>query len=127
MKFTSPFVVIPFPEGPDSHKGHPFAHNPSVLVSTWTCKVYVSNLYIAPGKPTTVEVFVGHHLPAVIFNFIDLTKRVDEIDCVVRVCAIQSNKVVVAGYLNGSTKTLDPKYFTDLLNTMSRLKTWMLK
>ena len=127
MKFTSPFVVVLFPEGPDSHKGRPFAHDPSVLVSTWTCKVYISNLYIAPEKPTTVKVFVGHNAPATIFNSIDLAKRVNKIDCAVRVCAIQSNKVVVAGYLNGLTKTLDPKHFTDLLNTIPRIKIWMLK
>ena len=118
MKFTSLFVVIPFPEGPDSHKSLPFAHDSSVLVSTWIAKVYVSDLYIAPGKPTTVKVFVGHDEPAAIFNSIDLAKRVDEIDCAVKVCAIQSNKVVVVGYLNGSTKTLEPEHFTDLVSTI---------
>ena len=118
IKFTSSFVVIPFPEGPDSHKGRPFANNPLVLVSTWTCTVYVSDLYIALVKPTTVKVLVGHNAPAAIFNSIDLAKRVDEIDCAFRVCAIQSNKVVIAGYLNGSTKTLDPEHFTDLVSTI---------
>ena len=101
-------MFIPFPEESDLHKGCSFANDPSVLVSTWTCKVYVSDLYITLGKPTMVKVFVGHDEPAAIFNSIDLAKRVDEIDCAVRVFAIQSNKVVVAGYLNSSTKILEP-------------------
>ena len=122
MKFTSPLVVIPFPDGPDSHKGRPFSHDPALLVSTYKCKVYVSNLYIAPGKPMMVKVFVGHDASAAIFNSIKLAKIADKRDCTVRVCDIQSNKVVVAGYLNGSTKTLDPEHFTDLLNTVPRLK-----
>ena len=88
MKFTSRFVVIPFPEGPDSLQDRPFAHDPSVVASTWRAKVYVNDLYISPGKPTTVKVFVGHDEPAVIFNSIELAKRVDEIDCAIRVCAI---------------------------------------
>ena len=127
MKFTSPFVVIPFPDGPDSHKGRPFMHNPSGLVSTWKAKIYVNDLYIAPGKPTTVKVFVRHDDPTAIFNSIDLAKRADEIDCSVKVCAIQSNKVVTAGYLNGSTKSLDPLHFTDLLNPVPCLKILMSK
>ena len=122
MKFTLPLVVIPFPDGSDSHKGHLFAHDPSVLVSTWTCKVYVSNLYIAPGKPRTAKVFVCHSSPAAIFNSMDFTKRVNEINCTVKVCAIQSNKVVGAGYLNDLIKRLDPEHFTNLLYTIPRLK-----
>ena len=120
MKFTSPLVVIPFPDGPDSHKGRPFMHDPSGLVSTWKAKIYVNDLYITPGKPTKVKVFVGHNAPAAIFNSIQLAKRADEIDCSVKVCPIQSNKVVTAGYLNRSTKSLDPEHFTDLLNTIPR-------
>ena len=69
-----------------------------------------------------MKVFAGHNAQAAIFNSIDLAKRAEEIDCAVKVCAIQSNKVVVAGYLKGFTKTLDSEHFTDLLNTIPRLE-----
>ena len=49
MKFTPKFVVIPFPEGQDSHQGRPFEHDPSVIASTWKAKIYVNDLYIDPG------------------------------------------------------------------------------
>ena len=122
VSFKTTLVVIPFPDRPESHKGRPFAHEPSTLVSTYKCKVYVSDLFISPGKPTTVKVFVGHDSPAAIFNSIKLAKLADEIDCSVKVCAIQASKVVVADYLNGSTKTLDPEHWTDHFNTLPRLK-----
>ena len=121
MKFTTKFVMIPFPDGPDSHKGRPFEKDPSILSSTWTCKIYVQDLYIGPGKPTTVKVFVGHDEPAAIFNSIDLAKRVDEIGCSVKVCAIQSSSEVCAGWLNGSTRTLEPLHFTDLICSIPRM------
>ena len=69
MAFEPILVVIPYPGGNKSHKGHPFAHRPSILVSYWKCKVYINeDIYITDGKPTTVKVFVGHNSLAVIFN-----------------------------------------------------------
>ena len=56
------------------------------------------------------------------FNFIKLAKLVVEIECTVKVCAIQSTKVVVAGYLNGSTKTLEPEHFTFILGALPRME-----
>ena len=122
MSFEPTLVVILYPDGPESHKGRPFAHKASTLVSTYKCKIFVSNLCIAPGKPTMVKVFVGHDSPAAIFNLLELAKLVGEKDCSVKVCAIQASKVVVAGYLNGYTKTMDPDHWTDHFNTLPRLK-----
>ena len=85
-------------------------------------QIYFNNLYIGPGKPTTVKVFVGNNKPAAIFNSIDLAKIVDDIDCSVKVCAIQSNKVVVACYLNGSTNTFELEHFTYLVEALPRMK-----
>ena len=97
-------------------------HDPSVIASTLKAKIYVNDLYIGPGKPTTVKIFVGHNKPAAMFNSIELVKIVDEIECTVKVCAIRSNKVVVAGYRNGSTKTLEPENFTYIVGTLPRMK-----
>ena len=69
------------------------------------------------GKAYDGETFLGHDEPAAIFNSLELAKIVDERDCTIQVCDIQSNKIVVAGYLNGSTKTMEPQHFTGLLNT----------
>ena len=65
---------------------------------------------------------MGHDAPAAIFNSLELAKIVDERDCTIQVCDIQSNKIVVAGYLNGSTKTMEEQHFTGLLNTVPNLK-----
>ena len=45
----------------------------------------------------------------------------NKLDGAVRVRPIQSNKVVVAGYLGGSTKTLDVQYWTKHYNVHPRL------
>ena len=110
MSFETTLVVISYPDGPESHKGRPFAHKASTLVSTYRYKIFVSAVYIAPGKPTTVKVFVGHDSPAAIFNLLELAKLADEKYCSIKVCAIQASKVVVDSYLNGSTKILDPDH-----------------
>ena len=72
-------VVIPYPGGPESHKGRPFAHKPLTLVSSWKCKMYINeDIYTAEGKPTAVKVFVGHNSSAAVFNSPELAKLVDE-------------------------------------------------
>ena len=65
---------------------------------------------------------MGHDEPAAMFNSIELAKLADELECTVRVCEIQSNNVVVAGYLNGSTKTLEPVHFTKLIGALPRME-----
>ena len=107
------------PGGEESDKGRPFAHEPSTLVSSWKCKVYINeDIYIADGKPTTVKVFVGHDSSATIFNSLELGQLADEKDGSIRVCHIQASKVVVAGYLQGSTKTLNEEHWTEHLNVL---------
>ena len=79
--------------------------------SSWICKTYHNeDIYIADGKPTTVKVFVGHDSLAAIFNLLELGQLADEKDGAIRVCHIQASKVVVAGYLQGSTKTLNEEH-----------------
>ena len=107
MGLEPSLVIIPYPGGAESHKGHPFAHEATILVSSYECKIYTNDIYIADGKPTTVKVFVGHDSPAAIFNSLELGQLADEKDGSVRVCHIKVSKVVVMGYLNGSTKTLN--------------------
>ena len=122
MAFEPSLVVIPYPGGHKSHKGRSFAHKPSTLVNFWKCKIYINeDIYIANGKPTTVKVFVGHDSLAAIFNSLKLTQFADEKDGAIHVCHIQASKVVVAGYLQGSTKTLNEEHWTEHLNVLPRL------
>ena len=73
MKFEKSLVVVPYPDGPESLKGRPFAHDLSTLVSSWKCKIYTEeDLYIADGKPTSVKLFVDHDSSAAVFNSLDL-------------------------------------------------------
>ena len=82
-------------------------------MSSWKCKIYIDeDLYIADGKPTSVKNFVGHDSSAAVFNSLELAELLDERDASIRVCHIQARKVVVAGYLQGSTKTLDEAHWT---------------
>jgi len=121
--FEPSLVVIPYPGSEESNKGRPFTHEPSTLVSSWKCKVYINaDFYIADGKPTTVKVFVGHDSSAAIFNLLELGQLVDKKDGSVRVCHIQASKVVVAGYLQGSTKTLNEEHWIEHYNVLPRLR-----
>ena len=98
-------------------------HEPSTLVSSWKCKIYINeDIYIADGKPTAVNFFVGHDSSAAVFNSLELAKLVDEKEGSIRVCHIQASKVVVASYLQGSTKTLNEEHWTEHLNMLPRLR-----
>ena len=68
-----------------------------------------------------VKLFVGHDTPSAAFNSLEFAQKADELDGVVRVCFIQASKVVVAGYLVGSSKTLDDIHWTDHYNSHPRL------
>ena len=108
MEFEPSLVVIPFPGGKELLKARPIAHEPSTLCSSWICKSYHNeDIYITNGKPTAAKVFVGHDSLAAIFNSRELAQSADEKDGAIRVYHIQASKVVVAGYLQGSTKTLN--------------------
>ena len=123
MDFEKSLVVVPYPDGPESHKGRPFAHDPSILVSSWKYKIYISeDLYIAYGKPTSVKLFVGHNSSAAVFNSLEFAKLLHEREASIRVCHIQASIVVVAGYLQGSTKTLNEEHWTEHLNWLPCLK-----
>ena len=81
------------------------------------------DLYIADGKPTTVIfLWVTHDSSAAVFNSLDLARRLDEREASIRVCHIQSSKIVIAGYFQGSTKTLNEEHWTTLLNFQPCLK-----
>ena len=101
------------PGGTESHKGRPFAHEATALVSSYEYKIYTNDIFIAEGNSTTVKNFVAHNSPATIFNSLELGKLADEKEGSVQVCFIQASKVVVAGYLNGSTKTMDVNHWTE--------------
>ena len=60
MGFEASLVVIPYPGGAESHKVRPFAHGATTLVSSYKCKIYTNDIFIADRKPATVNVFVGH-------------------------------------------------------------------
>ena len=121
--FETSLVVISYPGGNESHKGRPFAHKPSLLVTSWKCKVYINeDIYIADSKPTIVKAFVGHNSAAVIFNSLELGQLADEKDGSINVCHIEASKVVVVGYLQDLYKTLNEEHWTEHLNVLPRLR-----
>mmetsp|Transcript_13319 Transcript_13319/g.13137 ORF Transcript_13319/g.13137 Transcript_13319/m.13137 type:complete len:119 (-) Transcript_13319:1059-1415(-) len=61
-------------------------------------------------------------MPAAIFNSLELAQKADELEGAVRVCFIQASNVVVAGYLNGSNKTLNVDHWTKHYNCLPRLR-----
>ena len=92
-------------------------------MSSWKCKIYIDeDLYIADSKPTSVKRVVGHDSSAAVFNSLDFAKLLDEREASIRVCHIQASKVVVAGYLQGSNKTLNGEHWTEHLNWLPCLK-----
>ena len=121
IKLEPRLVVIPFPDGDTSKNERPFAHECSMISSSYQCRIYVDQLVIGEGKPTSVKVFVGHDMPSAVFSSLEVAQKIDEIDNAVRVCPIQSSKVVVTGYLGGSTKTLDVQNWTKHYNVHSCL------
>ena len=70
-----------------------------MISSSYRCQIYVDQLIIGEEMPTTAKVLVGHDMPSVVFNSLEVAQKVDELDGAVRVCPIQSSKVVVVGYL----------------------------
>ena len=92
-----------------------------MISSSYRCQICVDKLIIGEGEPTTVKVFVGHDMLSAVFNSLEVAQRVDKLNGAVRVCPIQSSKVVVTGYLGDSTKTLDVQHWTKYYNVYPRL------
>ena len=61
-------------------------------------------------------------MPPVAFNSKECVQVAYERDGAVHVCMIQFSKVVEAGYLQGSTKTLNDSHWTDHFNVHPHLK-----
>ena len=122
MLFEPCLVVIPYTNKDASNKGRPFANNCSMLSSSYCCQIYLESLWISDGRPTTVKIFVGHNMPPAAFNSKECAKIAYERDGAVRVCTIQNSKVVEAGYLQGSTKTINDDHWTDHFNVYSQFK-----
>ena len=111
IQFEPKLVIIPFPDSKDSIKARPFMHEASTLASSGSAKRYhAEDNYIADGMPTTTKIFVGHDSVPAIFNSRELAQIADERDGAIRVCHIQASKVVAAGYLQGSTKTINEEH-----------------
>ena len=65
--------------------------------------------------------FVSHDLPAATFNSTKFAKAIEDIDGAVLVCIIQASKVIDAGYLLGSGKTINNSHLDLLFNNCPRL------
>ena len=75
MKLEPRLVIIPFPDGDTSKNGHPFAQECLMISSSYLCRIYVDQIIIREGKPTTVKVFVGHDMPFAVFNSPEVAKK----------------------------------------------------
>ena len=122
IPFEPSLVVIPYPGGATSNKGRPFAKDCSTISSSYKCQIYIDHLSIGNRTPTTVKLFVGHDMPSAVFNSLELAQKVNELKGIVRVCFVQASKVVIAGYLNGSTKTMNVTHWTKHYNCLPRMR-----
>ena len=118
MIFEPSLVVILYPGGATSNKGCPFENECSTICSSYKCQIYIDNLSIGNGTPTTVKLFVGHDMSSDIFNSLELAQKADDLEGAVRVCFIQASKVVVADFLDGSTKTMNMTHWTEHYNCL---------
>ena len=84
-------------------------------------ELYIDELYVEEGQPTLVKLFVGHNILAAAFNSLEFAQKADELDRAIRVCIIQASKVVEAGYLVGSIKTMNDIHWSDHYNSHPRL------
>ena len=122
MQFEPCLVIIPYPDGDLAKIGRPFANDCSMLSSSYWCQIYIDILYITEERPTTVKIFVGHDMPSTVFNSKKCAQIAYERDGAVCVCTVQASKVMEAGYLQESTKTINNEHWTDQFNVRPRLK-----
>ena len=93
-----------------------------MLSSSYRCQIYINTLYIAEGRPTTVNIFVGHNMSPAAINSKECAQVAYERDVAFCVCTIQNSKVMEAGYLQGSTKTINDDHWTYHFNVHPRFK-----
>ena len=86
------------------------------------CQIYIDNLSIENETPTTAKLFVGYNMPPAVFNSLELAQKADNLEGTVRFCFIQTSKVVVAGYLNDYTKTMNVTHWTKHYNCLPRMR-----
>ena len=99
-------VIIPYPDCPTTKTSRPFSKDCSMLSNTTCVQIYVDELYAAEEKPTTVKLLVGYDTPSTAFNSLEFSRKAGKSDSEVRVCTIQANTVVTAGYFLGLIKTM---------------------
>ena len=122
MAFEPSLVVISYPGGATLNKGRPFANNCSTISSSYKYQIYIDHLSIEDGTPTTIKLFVGHNMPSAVFNSLELAQKVDELEDAVSVCFNQASTVVVASYLNSSTKTMNVIHWTEHYNCLPHMR-----
>ena len=122
LVYEPSLVVIPYSGGATSNKNFPFANKCSTISSSYKYQIYIDHLSIRNGTPTTVKLFVGQDMSSAVFGSLELVQRADELKGAVRVCFIQASKVVVAGYLNGSTKTMNVTHGTKRYNCLPHMR-----
>ena len=109
MELESRLVVLlycAYPDRASMTTSQPFVNYTSMLSSLLRARLYTNKIWVKEGIPTIIKVFIGHDLPAAAFNLIKFARATENIDSAVSVCVIQSSKVVRAGYLLGSRKTM---------------------
>ena len=55
MELEPTLIIIPYPDRPTTKTGRLFSKDCSMLSNTTRVRIYVDELYVAEGKPTTVK------------------------------------------------------------------------
>ena len=124
MELESRLVILPYPDRSTTTTSRPFSHKCSMLSSLSRAWLYVDHIWVREGEPTRIKIIVSHDLKAVAFNSIEFVKVADNLDGAVSVCVIQASKVVTAGYLMGSRKTMVNTTGIHTLTTILSSITW---
>ena len=92
-----------------------------MLSSMSRAQLYVNHIWVREGEPTRIKIIVSHDLKAAAYNSIEFANVADDLDGAVSVCVIQASKVVIAGYLMGSRKTMVNTHWNSHFNNHPKL------
>ena len=133
MELETSLVIISYSDCPTTKTGSSFLKDCFMLSNTTRVRIYLDELSAAEGKPATVKMFVGHDTLATAFNSLKFSQKANKFDGVVCICSIQASTVVMAGYLLGSSKTMDDIHWSNHYNnhqnlsaTLSQSKNYLL-
>ena len=121
MELEPRLVILPYPDRSTTATSRPFSNDCSMLSSLARARLYVDNIWVREGEPTRVKIIVSHNLKAAASSSIEFVKVANNLKGAVSICVIQASKVIIAGYLMVSRKTMVDIYWNSHFNNHPKL------